>query len=319
MDIAEMGFFNKLFRKRNQAKGIPEDSFLNSILSANEYNRIIQIVTDYFEQQGKVFQIERDDIVFPGQSVKWNLQNVAQKCHLNPPEHWEEIIRDYFLRCEESTSDLSLAVEATADFAQAASLLAVRIWPSGTKDFGGTENLVYREDLWDTLSTLVLDLPDTVQSVTPTMLEKWGEDREKLFEMGLTYVLEHCKPAIEVQQLNNGVKVFVLSGQDFFTTTYALLIDKIPGLVGAYGTLFCIPHRQILIGYPIESDQVVLAMKQMLPITDGLYRKGPGSISTHLYWYYQGKYQAITLDAQKKQVYIPPEFTDLLNKLAEKP
>jgi len=119
------------------------------------------------------------------------------------------------------------------------------------------------------------------------------------------------------KSLENEISVYVITDASFYTATLALLIDEYPELIGTYGSLVCIPHRQLIACYPVEDIQVLKAIDQLMPIVDQLFREGPGSISPHIYWFQDGGYSAISYEIQSKKIYFPPDVVKVLNQLAQ--
>jgi hypothetical protein len=314
-----MNLLKKIFHKQDSHQGerLLDPSGM-AIFSAAENDRFVQMVSAYFQQRGETFRIEDGAVLLPEKNLKLNLQNLAQNCHQNKVRTWRQIVQNHFAHLDKMGTENPEIQDALKNFHKIAPRLAVRIWPLDTLDTIGRDYFIYREDLWATASVLVLDLPDCVDNIQPKNAVLWEEKTEVLFKVGLANVREQCKPERYVKELAQGIKVHVVTSESLYTATYALLLDEFSELVGRYGSLVCIPNRHVLACYPIEGSEVLLAMQQLMPIIDDLFRKGPGSISPHLYWYNQGKYSPITFDVRKKTIYLPPDFEAVLNQLAGK-
>jgi hypothetical protein len=81
-----------------------------------------------------------------------------------------------------------------AEFDQVKDLIAVRI---GDEESLPIDKLLFRRDLPGTISYLVFDLPNSVESVPRELPEKWAKGVDELFSLGLANVKRSASPQIE--------------------------------------------------------------------------------------------------------------------------
>ncbi|MCI0639108.1 MAG: hypothetical protein L0Y72_28305 [Gemmataceae bacterium] len=291
--------------------------------TAAQYQRFRQLVSDYFTQQNRSFdfgdgviKVEDGD---DGAKQQYGLMNLAQMCHRNDEAEWAEIIADHFRTMEKSQKEQKVLEQRIDDFSRVEELLAVRIWPEDYLDSLDRDKLLHRQDLPGTISALVFDLPSSVRNVTPEEAESWGKSTDELFTIGLANVKENCIPNISEEELGEGVRLTLFADESFFVASHALLLEEHPDAIGAFGALLGIPHRHVLLAYPIEDSRVLQAVQMMIPIIMGMERDGPGSISRRLYWYNQGDFTdlAYKLEGNTLNFAPPDDFVEMLNLLSD--
>jgi hypothetical protein len=177
------------------------------------------------------------------------------------------------------------------DFEKASKYLAVRIYQ---QDFMGSfklEEIVHRKDMEGTVTVLVLDLPDSVESVLNTNIEKWNKQPDELFTLGCDNLKEKFKREAERME-NNFLK---LSGEDIFVTSDALFFGRNKDCIGKLGSIFCIPNRDTLMAVAIDSDlDIEVGLQLMIPFAENTFDQSEDmAISRHIFWHYEGKNELI--------------------------
>jgi hypothetical protein len=177
------------------------------------------------------------------------------------------------------------------DFDKASKYLAVRIY---NQDFMGSfklEELAHRKDLEGTVTVLVLDLPDSVESILKTNIEKWNKQPEELYALACDNLKEKFKREVEKMD-NNFLK---LSGEDIFVTSDALFFERNKKCIGTFGSIFCLPNRDLLVSVPINNDlDVEVGLQLMIPFAEETFDKSEDmAITRHIFWHYQGKNELI--------------------------
>lgn len=177
------------------------------------------------------------------------------------------------------------------DFDKASKYLAVRIY---NQDFMGSfkqEELVHRKDLEGTVSVLVLDLPDSVESILYTNIEKWNKQADELFLLAFENLKEKFKREVERMD-NNFLK---LSGDDIFITSDALFFARNTQCIGRFGSIFCLPNRDSLVAVPINADlDVEVGLQFMIPYAENTFDESEDmAITRHIFWHYNGKNELI--------------------------
>ena len=321
-----MGFrawFQRIFSPRPAHAEVRRPAGWGDFFSPEEYRRFIRLVEAELRQQGFRFTINGGTVVVTGDHAdnqrQMGLLNLAQMCKSRPKHDWPEIIAHHFGQLERIDRERRALAERTRDFDRVAELLAVRIWPRDYLEGIGFDAAVHREDLEGTVSVLVYDLPTSIQNVSPKDAEAWGKAPDELFALGLANVRENYTPDILRQDVGDGVEIVLFADESFFIASFALLLDHYPEYVGAHGSLISIPHRHVLLCYPIESLDVIRAINLLIQITAGMEKEGPGSISPHLYWYRDGEFTRLPYRLTGRELrFFPPEsFVAMLNDLSE--
>jgi hypothetical protein len=185
------------------------------------------------------------------------------------------------------------------------------------EDYGVGDAPVVRRPLAAGIQALLtIDLPTAVQSVSRDQVEKWGRPVDELFELGMANVRAQDVP---IDDVVDGTRIRMLVGDSFFTTTWALMLERYLEPVSEHGALVTLPHRHLMLFLPILDVSVVQAIGPLLTIAQRQYQAGPGSISPSLYWWRNGTLTLLPASATKKGVnFTPPdEFVQVLNALAE--
>jgi hypothetical protein len=291
--------------------------------SLEQYQAFVAKVTAFFTQRNRKVELG-DGVVFvaeEGRPAKHQLGllNLAQMCARNDADEWDDIIADHFKTLEKSHKEQKVLEERVDNFERVAELLSVRLWPDGYLKELDSAKLVHRRDLPGTISALVFDLPSSIRNVTPDEAQAWGKSHDELFEIGLANVRETCIPDVSEQQLNDEVTITLLADESFFVASHALLLEDKPDLIGPFGSLVGVPHRHVLLAYPIADLRVMPALHMMIPIIHGMEREGPGSISSLLYWYKNGEFTNLPYSIKENTLnFSPPEeFVEMLHLLSD--
>jgi hypothetical protein len=312
-----LGFIKKLFNIDDPFKNADENQQdWIKLFTSKEYKEFIKTVSFCLSEQ-KIDHYFKDGYVYRKEdNSQFNLRNLAQTCLHSNKHDWKKIIEEHFRNLQIAFDETKKQTDSNASFSKIANNIAVRIWPSGTLEEIGRNNCIVREQLEGTATFLVLDSPESIRNVQPSEVNNWGKDINELFDMGLQNVKKQCNPDIYTKTLAGNINVTVIASNNFFTASLVLELENYPELIGTHGTIVGIPHRHVIVCYPIENMQVVQAINQLLPIVNDLYKQGPGSISPNLYWRHEKMFTAILYNEEGKKLYIPPVFAELLNHLA---
>ena len=287
--------------------------------SGEEYEAFLGLIHAYFQTQKTNISIQDGVLTVQEDGRQFGLQNLAQVCHMNDRKSWRENIKTHFDNIMKSESEQQELERKIDDFSEIRELLAVRIWPSDYLVKFDPPNIIYRQDMEGTVSVLAFDLPSSTVTVAADKAVHWNKDTRELFEIGLQYVRSKAIPNTTVENVGENLQITLLSGDSFYIATHALLLGEHPKCVGSHGSIVAIPHRHVVLCYPIEDINVVHAVNRLMPIVQGMYHEGPGSISPYLYWYNGSDYTNLPYTIEDKQLqFRPPEsFVELLNGLAE--
>ncbi|HDQ70704.1 MAG TPA: hypothetical protein ENN19_01255 [Chloroflexi bacterium] len=283
------------------------------------YEAFLQLVLDYFQEREIEVTVGDGVLVDQERDIHFGLQNLAQMCNQSDYGDWPEIIKIHFeslRRAEDERRDLD---QQKQDFSKIRDILAVRLWPADYLSSLKHVDIVYREDIAGTVSVLVFDLPNSIIQVSVDDAALWDREIDDLFDVGLQNTWKGAAPDILMEDLGDDVRVAVFQGNSFYIATHALLLEDYARYVGTYGALVVIPHRHVMVCYPIEDASVIAAVEKLIIITIQMYNEGPGSISPRLYWYEDGRFIDLPYQIADRQLHFaPPErFTAFLNELAD--
>lgn len=199
------------------------------------------------------------------------------------------------------------------DFEKASKYLAVRIYKQGFMESFKLEELAYRKDLEGTVTVLVLDLQDSVESVLKANIEKWNKNPEELFELAIDNLKEKFKREAEKMEENNFLK---LSGEDIFITSDALFFERNKACIGKFGSIFCLPNRDTLVAVPVNTDlDVEVGLQLMIPFAEETFDSSEDlAITRHIFWHYEGKNELIYTyyGLQRLKYVLPPDLEEMV-------
>lgn len=264
-----------------------------------------------------VLTLKPDD---PAGLHQLGLVNLAQLCARNSEDEWATIIDDHFNTLDKSQTEQRVLEQRLPDFERVRDLLSIRLWPEDYLKELDVGRMIHRRDVPGAISALVYDLPSSIRNVTPEEADSWGVSRDELFAIALGNVRETCIPDVTEQDLGDGLSVQMLSDESFFVASHALTLEEhYPRCLGDFGALVGIPHRHVLLAYPINSLDVMQAIPKMIAVILGMERDGPGSISPRIYWLQSGEFVDLPYRIEDNTLnFAPPDsFLEMLNLLGE--
>lgn len=285
------------------------------IFKPHEQERFFKLVQVVLNETQTAFEIRAADLILDGGRDIVYLPNLARLCKAAGPDHWPEVIRNYFRLEREAAEARKAGRELFRDWAAASSLISVSLQPQ-TVDINFPA-LVARKDLEFTRSVLVLHLPDAILNVHPDEAALWGKSQDELFETGLQNVHTYTVPAVTEDQLGDGIPATILTGASPFLTTYAFFLTEYPSALGPYGALFCIPTRHQLACCPIHGPRAFETLQTLVDVAVAQYIHGAEPLSPYVYWFHEGEYTGIPVDPASKAVSLPPAFQELLDQISQ--
>jgi hypothetical protein len=301
-----MSFLKRLFGKRDAA---PEWA---GFMEGEEYARFVERVRADLRARGLAFELNDSEgtlrVTGEAGAQLLGLANLAQRCHRTAPESWVETIHRHFDTLLLGTPKAAEFLETLgADFNRAKEYLKVRIHATGyAAGMDATVSEVVADDL---VSVLVYDLPESVATVHPNHVQKWGVPPHDLFQLGLRNVRAMGLLAPERIDLGDGPYVDVYEDADnYFGASHALLLHEYFDPLPELGLLVGIPHRHGLLVHPILDGLALPSLNALFHLTPHLYEQGPGSISQSVYWYRGGVFTLLPtqLHPNGEIEFIPP-------------
>lgn len=275
---------------------------------------------EYFQGKEIVLDVNDGSMKAPevfGES-QLGLANLASICYGFKTSEWKEITNGHFHSLKENLKFEKEFEKDISDFSKVSKFLSVKLWPAEYKESIPEGKAIIREDIEGTITILVFDLPMAVRNVAPSEITDWDKSIEELFEIGLKNVFNNYEVELEKQELD-GKPCYILCGDHLFGSTYALELNKFQQCIGSRGAIVSIPHRHAVVIYPVEGLDVMNDFIKLASIASGMYGEGPGSITSNIYWYNNGKYMNLPYEFKDNNFnfYPPYEFVDFLNKVSE--
>lgn len=306
-EMKNRNWFSNLLRRK-------QFSNWEELFSPVELDTFFSLVNGHFINQGKKYSVQDGFVILDGANEKIDLRNIAQTCRHAGKNKWKDIITGHLSQLENSKEQSFNFDPVNRLFAEVMPLLAIRLWPEGTLKNAGETNLVYRKDLDGTISTLVINLPETILSVPPKAISKWGKSQDELLEIGYQNTFSKYPPIANPVVLAGIVNAIILSGDMYLTATHILNIPSRPEYIGKYGTLMGVPLRDGVTVYPINETHLTRPLNLLARICNDVFHQGPGSVSPYLYWYYDGKFTKLRFNEREQKLYLPPELMKIVEQ-----
>jgi hypothetical protein len=287
-----------------------------------QYSQFINTVGAYFRSKGVSYSLHTGAIVrLCDKSYgveKIGLLNLAQTCKRLPSASWSEMVEKHFEGMRIAADFEKEFQKKAHDFSFVKDHIAVRFYHSdyvaAIKD-GLTIGKQIAEGIY---AMLVFDFPHSVINVRPEQTIQWGKTYEELFEEALENVRKKYSFRLTEERLAE-VKVYLIAEDHFYAPNIILKLADHANLVSDRGILLGIPNRHAALMYPVRDAEVLTAVNRLIPVINGMYKDGPGSISDKLYWYHQDRFITLpyTMDEKNIQFYPPEEFVEMLKLMEE--
>jgi hypothetical protein len=307
--------------KRPKAKVDPGLAPMNP----NQFDLFERSLKAYFNSRGQSIEICGAELVVSASAgekpMTYGLSNLAQNCCAAAPERWDAIIATHFQKILDSKSELDNLNQKLESFDDVKASICIRLYPPNFIAELGADAIMHRVDLEGTVTCLVFDLPSIMRTIRRDETAKWNLSQDQLFAHAIENLPSLCPAQPEKVSIADGLSVYLIGGDSFLTSSYALRLGDFPQCIGTHGSLVAVPHRHAIICYPIEDMDVIQVTQQMLLIAEKMENEGPGSISPHVYYRRpNGTFLLLPHEQQDdKIIFSPPdEFVELLNRLAEK-
>jgi hypothetical protein len=280
-----------------------------------EYEQFLAAVESHLQRLGWTYEIRQDHIFVPDSESLYGLINLAQWCAQHDADQWAQLVQDHFSRLIATREAQQKLDRRLQDFEVARPMLAVRLWHPDSLPPETLSNVVHRVDVEGTISVLVVDLPESVMSVSRDMALQWNHDDSSLFNRGLENVMRKSAADAEWIELEDDLKVLLVFDDSFLVSGHALCLSQHPDWIGQFGSLVGIPARDSLLIYPIRDAKCVRAVAPMIALIAQVFDEGPSSISSSLYWFRDGHFMLLphTVTNDRIQFAPPQDFNDMLD------
>lgn len=285
-------------------------------MSGEEYGVFVSAVEVHFANENRKVKIEDGLLTFPAEpdSPQYGLTNLAQACHQEKPSKWQDMIKEHFAIIERTPLS-----PTTPPFETVQDRILLRLVPPEYAE--SATDAIYREDIPETLTMVVVDSPESVRSVSQAEAKEWGLTREQLFAMGLKNLKNLSFGEPETIELGEGMNLLAVADDSFFTASLALDLKQHTKWLGQHGCLVGIPTRHMLLLYPIEDKDVLTAIQLLPGLLTNLEREGPGSVTSALYYFDGQTFEPISYSTADGSFSISPsrKFTQVMMRVSKSP
>jgi hypothetical protein len=322
--------FSKFFQKNKKAKNLDIGEALPerfSFMSKEEQLGFQDSIMRYFQKSYPNFVINFSEgfIKDPEAGTIYGMDNVAQqyynfhKYDNADSEAKRKIISEHFNTLLKGKQEQEKILKNRTNYNLIKRYISVRLYPPDYLKTTG-KDIIYREDLEGIITALVYDLPSTVIIVKPEDTESWKMDKDELFAVGFKNTFSNNMVDITQEKFVDNSTLWMIGGEaHLFASAFIYDLAKYSKLIGKYGSLISIPHRHMVLVFPINDMSILPAINQFIIIADGIYREGPGSISPNIFWHHYDNFTNLPYKLTSKEIqFFPPvKFVELLNAVAE--
>ncbi len=292
-------------------------------LDAEGFRTFVALVERYFAERQIPAQVKADEGVVQAESGVFErasvlgLQNVAQSCAQVAIERWPSLIAEHFDCIFAVSDDQNALMVDVGDFDKVSERLRARLYPVDL--LSQSVETIHRPGPEGTIEVIVLDLPTTVRTISQSEAKRWGLEAPELFEIGRRNLRRAGSLKRTAVTLYPGVEIQLYSGDPYYAASHALLLDAYLPDALPHGALVGLPRRDVMLLHFIRNIGVAEAIGSMLQSIVGMYAEGPGSLSPHLYWFWQGVFITLPyeLDGDALDFSPPLDFVELLERLGE--
>jgi hypothetical protein len=250
-------------------------------------------------------------ITVPGRPTRYGLTNLLQEWALSDPARRADLIALHFHNLFEAESNQPRTPEE----------LLPRVRPRvRNRDQPGAVTIpsISQTIAEGVDAVLCVDLPTAVSNLQPEQAIATGRATPDLWELAIAQVDDGL--AVREEEFGDGVTAFF--GESFFVASRVLDLERFAGPVAEHGALVAIPQRHMLVVHQIRTAQALAALNVMVAAADHFYRRGPGSIVPHVYWWRHDRcLLRIPAAIRDDHHYVAPpdEFVAVLNALPSPP
>jgi len=278
--------------------------------TVEDFQLFMDGVEAYFARRNIPVTINIEGTVTPHDGVMtYGLSNLVQTCaqynmrdadilRARIAEHFDTMLR---------TSDFDgKRRKQLEDWEFAMPRLRVRLWDMDTGPF--LKSAVTSEDIPGLATTLSVDFPESVDSVSQEAAKKWRCGETELLRIALGNTLRSFSAEAKQIDAERFGPMQVVEAESFYSSAAALDIERYPDLLGPRGAFITIPTRPQVFALPVETAGDMRFVSELVRFTRWCFEMGPGSVSQRLWWYREGKWLAVAYDADGPNITIkPPE------------
>jgi hypothetical protein len=285
-----------------------------SFFDGPEFARFLQLVRAELDRRALTYALDDGVISLESDTGgnRMGLQNLAQKCHATgDPAAWPGVIAEHFGTTLGGFAEMSALDRQLADLSAVRDRLKLRVYPQSMRSSLPEAKLVWWPLTDDLMVVLTLDLPSSVVTVSSDTRERWSIADDALFDVARENIAREDTPTVEDLDEDATIAIRALYGESFFIASHMLHVARFVD-PPEHGLLLAVPHRHALLMHRIVDASVVLAINTLLGMTHRMHLEGPGSISSQLYWWRDGRLMHLPSQVEGGTLRFmpPPAFVD---------
>lgn len=248
---------------------------------------VVAGVMAYYAERDVATVVEGDRVLFPESPERhaMSLGSIAAQCAKAPTSMWPTIIGLHLDDVERVALRRSQVAADLAHFVAVVDKLTVQL--RTVDESLDATNHIGRDALPGMRLVLTLDLVDTVHTVHPDEAAPWGKTHDELLEIGIAHVRDQLSPVVRAMDVNLTSSMRMVMSESSmgpFVSASALWLEDIEGAVGTHGALISVTNRDMILSYPIESDDVTDALTALVPLSRKAVAERPHPLGAHIYW-----------------------------------
>ncbi len=272
-----------------------------ALISKEDYKKIIDLAIKHAENIGTIQSIHEGVMIVVDKATKAErtieLNNIVRRCKATENKHWDKMLYYHFQQLIVNPAKLNFFYK---DFEFADPYLKIFVLPAYDRD--NLNDLVYRTDLPNTHTFLILDYDEKFHYVNQQKSLEWGRTTIELFDIAQANI---ALEKVEVDQFlwKEKFEVFSLFNGDFSAAFILNLAENANYAIGQYGTILSIPTKGAAFLHPLHGNTVVDFIQSFKEVVDSFYQEDEEPIVRGFYWFYEDVFESILLVEESKNGY----------------
>lgn len=272
-----------------------------ALISKEAYKKIIDLAIKHAENIGTIQSIHEGVMIIADKVTKTErtieLNNIVRRCKATEGKHWDKILYYHFQQLIVNPAKLNFFYK---DFEFAEPYLKIFVLPAYDRD--NLNDLVYRTDLPNTHTFLILDYDEKFHYVNQQKSVAWGKTTTELFDIAQANI---ALEKIEIDQFiwKDKFEVFSLFNGDFSAAFILDLAKNATYAIGKYGAIVSMPTKGAVFLHPLQSNTVVDFIQSFKEVVDSFYREDEEPIIRDFYWFYEGVFNIISMNRGNEKEY----------------
>lgn len=248
------------------------------------------------------------------------LLNLSRFCRQYQLDTWPRIIDDWFKTIAVEIQAAKQTDPRKKDFNLVKDHLKIRLAPETTlgppfHPGDPSDRLIFRKDnnLEGTVSLLVYDYSGYIQPVKSEEATAWGKTNDELFALAAENNKKSSRFS-EYQIPFEGGRILILEGDQFFTASEILWLDRHSDCLGKYGAMVCVPDTATMMYVQVNDSSMFNVIERFISLGQNPLVTGPQSLPPNVYWYHENQMTLLPYEYQEGNLilHFPDSFNQIL-------